>query len=70
MDASQKPKKDARLDKLQIDVHAALRALIHPHSKPDFNRLQSSLPHLLPADRAVEAAKAIFEIRQQLKISG
>jgi hypothetical protein len=53
MDASQKPIKNLQKEKLYIEVHAALRALIHPHSKPDFTRLRICLPHLLPADTVI-----------------
>jgi hypothetical protein len=55
MGASEKPVRKHRSEKLHIEVHAALRALIHPHSKPDFTRLQVCLPHLLPADTVISA---------------
>jgi len=63
MDASQKPINKLQPEKLHIEVHAALRALIHPHSKPDFSRLQVCLPHLLPADTVISAdgVRSLFD---------
>ncbi len=63
MDESEKSKSSSRKEKLYIEVHAALRALIHPHSKPDFHRLQICLPHLLPADTVISAdgARSLFD---------
>jgi hypothetical protein len=55
MDPSKSPSENIRPEKMQIVVHAALRSLVHPHSKPDFTRLQACLPHLLPADTALSA---------------
>ncbi|MBN1439297.1 MAG: hypothetical protein JW929_07810 [Anaerolineales bacterium] len=55
MGSSHQPADRSKPDQLQIEVHAALRALVHPHSKPDFSRLQRCLPHLLPADTALSA---------------
>jgi hypothetical protein len=63
MAASQKSTGNLQKGKLHIEVHAALRALIHPHSKPDFTRLQRFLPHLLPADTVLSAdgVRALFD---------
>jgi hypothetical protein len=63
MDESEKSKSSSRKEKLYIEVHAALRALIHPHSKPDFRRLQVCLPHLLPVDTVISAdgARSLFD---------
>jgi hypothetical protein len=51
MDAPQKPKRLP--DLLHIEIHAALRALVHPHSRPDFTGLQVLLPHVLPKDSSL-----------------
>jgi hypothetical protein len=63
MNASDKRDFKPPPENLHIEVHAALRALIHPHSKPEFRQLQSSLPHLLPADTILSAdgVRALFE---------
>lgn len=63
MEASQKPIQNLQKEKLHIEVHAALRALIHPHSKPDFSRLQRCLPHLLPADTVIssDGVRSLFD---------
>ncbi|MBN2084961.1 MAG: hypothetical protein JW748_07015 [Anaerolineales bacterium] len=63
MDASEKSQTASRKERLHIEVHAALRALIHPHSKPDFHRLQICLPHLLPADTVLSAdgVRSLFD---------
>jgi hypothetical protein len=63
MNAFSKPKDRTAKEKLHVEVHAALRALVHPHSKPDFRRLQVCLPHLLPADTAISAdgVSALFD---------
>jgi hypothetical protein len=42
-------------DTLQMEIHAALRALIHPHSRPDFSGLQALLPHVLPKESSLSA---------------
>jgi hypothetical protein len=63
MPASEKPKSSPQNEKLHIEVHAALRALIHPHSKTDFHRLQICIPHLLPADTVISAdgVRSLFD---------
>jgi hypothetical protein len=63
MSSSDKPAEKPLQEKLSIEVHAALRALIHPHSKPDFSRLQRCLPHLLPSETVIsdEGVRALFD---------
>jgi hypothetical protein len=62
MGASEHPAENHTSDRLHLAVHAALRAIIHPHSKPDFTRLQACLPHLLPADTALsdDGVRSLF----------
>ncbi len=63
METAVKSKVNPGREKLHIEVHAALRALIHPHSKPDFHLLQTCLPHLLPADTVLSAdgVRSLFD---------
>jgi hypothetical protein len=50
-------------EKLHVEVHAALRALIHPHSKHNYTRLQGCLPHLLPSEMDIsdDGVRSLFQ---------
>jgi hypothetical protein len=67
MDEPKTSPKNKRTEKFQLQVHATLRALVHPHSKSDFSRLQVCLPHLLPADTALSADGVRAVIGQALE---
>ncbi len=54
-------------DTLQLEIHAALRALIHPHSRPDFSSLQRLLPHVLPKDVSLSAQCVRSALEQGLE---
>jgi hypothetical protein len=65
MNSQQKPKHLP--DSLHIEVHAALRALVHPHSRPDFSRLQAFLPHLFPKDSSLSIQSIRLTLEQGLE---
>jgi hypothetical protein len=70
MEASQKPESNLPPDALHIEIHSVLRSMVHPHSKPDFSRLQVLLPHLFPKESplTVECLRAtIGEALDQMK---
>jgi hypothetical protein len=53
--------KTTRTRELALALHAVLRALVHPHSTLNLNRLSELLPHLFPRDQEL-AKQAIQEI--------
>jgi hypothetical protein len=55
MDSDEHIASELAPDTLHLEIHAALRALIHPHSRPDFSSLQSLLPHVFPKDASLSA---------------
>jgi hypothetical protein len=70
MEASQKSASNLPPDTLQIEIHSALRSMVHPHSRPDFNRLQVLLPHLFPKETPLTAEclrTTIGEALEQMK---
>ncbi len=53
MDLNEATNSEFPPDTLQLEIHAALRAMVHPHSKPDFSHLQALLPHVFPKDASL-----------------
>jgi hypothetical protein len=55
MDSDEPIQTELPTDSLHLEIHAALRALVHPHSRPDFSGLQALLPHVFPKDASLSA---------------
>jgi hypothetical protein len=67
MDSEVQPPSELAPDSLHLEIHAALRALIHPHSRPDFSGLQTLLPHILPKDSSLSAQSIRSVLEQGLE---
>jgi hypothetical protein len=67
MDSDEQTKSELPPDTLQLEIHAALRALVHPHSKPDFSNLQRLLPHVFPKDASLSAQYIKSNLEQGLE---
>jgi hypothetical protein len=67
MDSDEQIPSELPPDSLHLEIHAALRALIHPHSRPDFSGLQALLPHVFPKDSSLSAQCIRSSLEQGLE---